>query len=47
VLEHHPTAGPLPRDVALGQLVQLIAGAAVADQLAVQLDLPRVELPGG
>ena len=44
VLEDHPDLGPLARDLALVQLVQLAALLAVADQLAVDRQPAGVDL---
>src|SRR5205823_3599695 len=44
VLEHHPDLRPLARNLALVQLVQLVTGLAVADQLAVDRQAPGIDL---
>ena len=44
VLEDHPDLGPLARDLALVQLVELAARLAVADQLAVDRQPAGVDL---
>ncbi|BDZ59226.1 hypothetical protein GCM10025872_28830 [Barrientosiimonas endolithica] len=44
VLEDEPDLRALPSHLALGQLVQVVAGAAVADELAVDPDQPAVDL---
>src|SRR6185436_18074800 len=41
-LEYHPAQQALPRELLVPQLVQRVAGAAEADQLAVYPDRPPV-----
>src|SRR5581483_6862723 len=43
-LEHHADLRPAAADLALAQLVELVAVLAVADQLTVDVEAPRVDL---
>jgi hypothetical protein len=43
-LEHHADVPPLPRDLAVLELVQLVALLAVADQMPVDVQPPGVDL---
>jgi hypothetical protein len=43
-LEDHPDLGPLPRNLAVGQLMQRVADLPVADELAVDPEPTGVDL---